>query len=548
MAIFQKILFTFCFILLGVLFGHAQVKTLEDTLSSLAPDFYRSIQSNRDKKIRTDSFYIYTQKANNLKFVQSNITQLIADTLPQGALLQLGYDNNTRNVKLPTEAYNIQNASLYTEGFTTIGRTKIMGKFYFDKVWEDSLANNLSGDLENGMPFTHFAMKAGKFERQNIKFEAAAGFRLVKGLYLSSLLNYEHHSTTGSLDPRPDEKIFRLKYKPGLSYKFGKTALGANYTLAKIDGSLNVVYKNRMFNTSELYLDRRLYLNTGYGYITKLSNVAYSDYKSRIDGCGVQLATNIAGWELKANYNYEFDARKNFTLTDDTARVDNPIKEAAHSRYELASQQLNVLLQKEKENNIHQLLVAGLINEGTGQLMSSPSGANYLIDEHNAVFKYLFSIKKNRIARAELGLNSSLNHFFKKDFMSQHFYENTRLILSLSGAKYIPFLKNLLKITAQPSVVVPLKNELSIPETQVNIFSKNIAYAEYDFLGSKYFNGQLGITYYTPHVLRIAGAAWFANINYLHKLENSNIEASKYQPASNRKNQFNLSLGFQIFL
>jgi hypothetical protein len=542
---------------LGLGIAHAQIGTLEDTLSVLSPDFYKAVQSTRNKRFKTDSLYFQTFQRNRLNFSQTNMAQLVSDSLKQAAILEVQYGNGRRGIKLPTNAYRTNMASLYTEGFTTIGKAKILGKFYFDKVWEDSLSNNLGGDLENGIPFTYFATKAGKYERQNINFEAGIAYPILKSLYLNSLINYDYHWSTGSVDPRPDEKIFHIKYSPGLSYKIGQTTIGANYVLAKKDGSIDIGYKNRMFSTSQLYPDRRLYINNGMGYIAQLTSEIYGDYKVGINSWGVQLSTKLYGWMIKANYSNQFNKRINFnriTQADTIRVIDGPaiiisgnIKEIAHSRYETVVQTLNALLQKDFDNYTHQLSFEGLINEGTAQLMSVPTGANYLFDEHSASFNYLLSLKKDGRLNAEWSINGAVTHFTKKDFLSQHFYENTRSNLSIQGGKYLYGKKYSLKITAQPGLITPLANSLQVPETQVNVFTKSIAYPEYDFRGSTFFTGKLGLVYYSPSMLRLAGSSISLNIDYLQKLKDSDIDRSLV-PASVGKNQLQVSLGFQIFL
>lgn len=543
---FKILSIAFCCVLC-MNFAHAQVRTLEDTLSVISPDFLNAVKSQRGKRLKTDSLYLQTYQQNRLSFVQQNITQLLADTLNQVALLQLNYQHSTRAFKLPTQAHRTRAASLYTEGFTTIGRAKIMGKFYFDKIWEDSLANNLSGDLENGQPFTFFATKAGKYERQNIKFEAGIGYKLVNNLYLQSAINYNYHWTAGSVDPRPQEKIFHITYKPGLSYTLGKYTFGANYLVGKVDGTIDIGYKNRMFSTSQLYPDRRLYINNGYGYIAQLTSEVYSSYKNAMDGWGVQLATHWWGWQVKACYTNEFSARKNFNLVTNTDSVNHPIRESAHSRYELLQQQLSLFIQKEKPTTIHQISFNGMINEGTAQLTSVPTGANYLFDEHKGQIGYLLSLKNHHRLYTEWGFDAAVNHFTKRDFLAQHFYENTNVHISLNAGKYWYGNYGRLKVNLKPQLMLPIKNELIVPATQVTVFTKKIAYAEYDFWGSTLAGGQLNLDYYTPGFLKLAGSSIMFNIGYCGKLKDSDLSLADFTPSMG-KNQFNISIGFKIFL
>lgn len=506
------------------------------------------MQAERTRKQKNDSLYFTSYHQKRLQFTQHNITQLIADTTKQAASLRVHYNHFKRNLRLPVQAFKTRAVSLYTEGFTTIGKAKIMGKFYFDKVWDDSLANNLSGDLENGTPFTHFATKAGNYERQNINFEAGISYLILENLYLTSLLNYDYHWSTGSVDPRPDHKIFHLGYAPGLTYRLGKTVVGANYALGKVDGATDISYKNRVFTGSSLFPDRRLYINNGYGYIAQYTSEAFARSRDKIDGCGLSMATQLAKWQIRASYSNTFYSRKNFNLITNTDSVSNPIKEAVHSKYEMLTQHVQALIFNEKARSVHQISVDGTINEGTGQLMSSPGGANYLFDAHNMSLGYLLSLKKNQQVTAELGLDAGFSHFVKQDFLSQHFYENTTIHFSLKGGKYIYRKGHSFKLTAKPEVVFPLKNELSLPETQRNVFTQNVVYPEAYFRGATFFKGQIGVLYYTPFMLRIAGSALSLDLNYLKTLKNGRLEKEFFQPANQRQNQIHISVGFQIFL
>ncbi|ANH81355.1 hypothetical protein A8C56_10490 [Niabella ginsenosidivorans] len=537
---------------------HAQVPVLADTLSSVSPDFYKVLQTERSKRLKSDSLYINTYRQQQIQFMQSSLTQLVADTLPQAAMLELGYTNQNRNFKLPVTACKTQNVVLYTEGFTTLGKAKIMGKFYFDKIWEDSLANNLSGNLQNGEPYTHFATKAGNYERQNLNFEAGISYPVIKHLYITSLLNYDYHWSTGSIDPRPDSKLFHLEYTPGITLQIRNITFGATYSLGKRDGMYDIVYKNEMFRTSQQYPERRLYINDGYGYIAQYTSQAYSRSEDRIDAWGVSFATKTGAWNVKANYSSSFAARKNFNLRNaaDTIPsggdfddvVNNYIKELVHSSYDLTIQKLAAIIYTDNDASSHQISLNGIINEGTGVLMSSSNGASYLFDEHIAGIQYLFTLKKEKKASTEMGIDGGLQHFTKKDFLAAHFYENTVADVSVYAGKYFYRNNQLFKITIKPGFTKPLVNDLSVAATQVNTFTKNVVYPEYDYRGSTFFNGQLGFLYYTPSMLGITGSAVSLNAGFLQKIKDSDMDRKLLQQPASGKNQFNISLGFQIFL
>ncbi|MCH5715177.1 hypothetical protein MKP07_02735 [Niabella hibiscisoli] len=373
------------------------------------------------------------------------------------------------------------------------------------------------------------------------------GYRLIEGLYLGSLLNYNYHWSTGSVDPRPDNKLFQLTYTPGLFYKVGNTVLGGEYVIGKADGDFDIGFKNSMYARSQLYPERQLWLNTGYGYTAKYGKEAYSQSRDKIDGWKFSASTILYNWNVKVNYSNTFLARKNFNLLTNTDSINNPIKETIHSKYELVTQKLDALIFTDNSVRNHQVHFNAEINEGTAQLMSSPGGANYLFDEHNAQVQYLLSLKKKERVNIELGFEAQVSHFAKKDFLAMHFYENTKADFSVQGGKYLYGKNHSLKITAQPGLILPFTNSLQVPETQVNVFTKSIVYPEYDFLGSTFFTGKLGLMYYSPSMLRLAGSSISLNINYLQKLKDSDINRTLV-PTYTGKNQLQISLGFQIFL
>lgn len=180
--------------------------------------------------------------------------------------------------------------------------------------------------------------------------------------------------------------------------------------------------------------------------------------------------------------------------------------------------------------------------------MSSPGGANYLFDEHTATLSYLLSIKKDQQVRLEWGLDMDVNHFNKQDFLAQHFYENTTGRLFLYAGRYIYRNAHSLRITLRPGIVVPVKNELSVPETQRNIYTEHVVDPEYHFRGASFFNGQLGVLFYTPSLLRMAGSALSLGLDYLKMLREDEPENQPDHSQHSRKNQTHLSIGFQIFL
>ena len=564
MVRFRIKFFVFILFILCTQFAGAQFKVLADSISIFSDEFRTALQAEKSKRLKPDSLYQTGYQQNRLQFTQKSMILLVADSLQEAARLSLQYGNDTRNYKLPTEAYITNNVSLYSEGLTTIGKAKVMGKFYFDKMWEDSLANNMSGQLQNGQPLTYLTPKAGKYERQNLRFEAGIAYPVWKSLYLNALVNYNYHWTTGSVDPRVEEKIFDAGFTPGFSYKIGNTVIGAGYLVGKKDGKFDIDYNNTTFATGQLFPERRYYINQGYGYVAPITSItfsppgtitlqrllglvipAYNEYKVNQSGLVLSAAMQIHGWSLKANYTNELSKRNNFnkTTVEDTVVI-----ELTQSRYDLVTQKLQVLItSNENKKAVHQLSFSGIINEGTSQ-MAHENGANYLFDEHNASLAYLLSIKKRNQVTNEFGLDGDLFHFFKKDYKQSVFYENTHLRVGVNAATYLRSKENTLKIFIKPGLVLPVKNAIQIPQSQLNIFTQNIAYPEYDFYGSIFISGRAGATLFAPGWLKNMGSAVFANVAYQQKISDSDVDVKRFLPVAGKKNQLQLNIGFQVFL
>lgn len=544
----RKKLFIIFFLNLCALTGHAQVPTLADTLSSISPEFYKILESERANRKRSDSIHLFASGREKLRFLQTNLTQLLADTTRQAAMLKLQFENNKRPFHLPESAYKTNDIVLYTEGFATIGKAKIMGKMHFDKIWDDSLANNLNNTQETGLPFTHFATKAGKYEKQNYRFEAGIAYPILQKLFFTSQINYNYHWSTGSVDPRPENKVFELSYTPGLTFKAGHTFVGAGYTTGKQDGTYDIVYKNKMFAQSQLYPDRRLYINNGYGYIAQYTSQAYDYSKDKISGWLINAATTFNDWNVKINYQNIHQNRKNFDLTTKVENIDNPITQFVHSTYNRIIQEAEVFAFTENRQRIHQILITANTEEGKGRLSSVPGGINYLYNNRSANMKYRLALKKENRIKTELEAEAKVRYLKKEDFLSKHLFENTIATLSFSGSRYINLGKGNLGITAKPGVTLPFMNSLTAPLTQINVFTKKIAYAEYDYWRSATLDGQLRLSYYMPYLLRTAGTQFSIEYYHLQKLKGSGINFDGYEPLENSKTQSAFIISFQIFL
>src|SRR5690606_17443963 len=134
--------------------------------------------------------------------------------------VSLNYSSKTGDRRLSQQSHSKNAVEFYAFGANQLGDFRVSGDFLFDKIFEDSLAFGQRNDIDKWSPFQYYASKAGKYERQNYKANVTLSYKWTKLIQPFFNVNYLHHWTTGSIDPRFESKKFEMKYNPGLILNF----------------------------------------------------------------------------------------------------------------------------------------------------------------------------------------------------------------------------------------------------------------------------------------------------------------------------------------
>ncbi|WP_343307489.1 DUF6850 family outer membrane beta-barrel protein [Chitinophaga niabensis] len=488
-----------------------------------------------------DSIYFFKQSRQDITYRFRNASQLVADTfLQKTGRLDVSYSQTQGGFHLSQEPYKTQIAELYTEGIATLGRIKVSGQFRFNKVWEDSLANNLSGEVNPISPYFYFATKAGRYERQNYNGIATVAYALLKDqLYLSGGFEYDHHWTTGSVDPRAEVQRFKLLVKPGITYKYRKHVIGAEGIIGYGNESSSIIYKNMNFGLSLLYPDRIYYLNHAYGYIGMKDEAIYQRLRN-YKGGSLSYYTTVGNWRVRALLSYEIEKERNTRERRAKSRLD------IYSRWDIDTWSGELQLQRNTARSNQQFNVFARIRDGK-DFDSVFAANNYQYQQQQAGFSYLHQSVKRAHFQPEWGVHANFDRSSRIDVVQAHTAEYTQVNAGLTANGYWNF-KNGDRFSAgiTPSLRIPLESTITVPPTQENIFTRAIAYPDYYYWSSTAFRINTSFRYISSKTLKEMPVGFFVNVGYTQRL---NEDAAQY-PAMTKpdKMQWTTNLGFTLYL
>jgi len=488
-----------------------------------------------------DSLYFYEQSRTMLKAVQQNATQLVSSVLKQAGTATLDMTRESGSFRLPYEAQSNTSIRLYTEGFQTIGRFKLAGQFYFDKVWEDSLAWNLQGMHNPARPYYFFAGKAGQFERQNYNLNTIISYEVLKNkLYLSAGAQYRYHWSTGSVDPRPDIKSFNIKLLPELTYRIGQHHLGASLLWGSGSETQNISFKNDNYGSSQLYPERILFMSLGFGHYGKMGRILRS--YDRHGGFGFHYAGKIGNWTTKADYAYRL-AEQNFTRTQGESKKN--YEKMALLQSEFSDVQL--LLQK-KGTHINQQITVNVNTSSSRNWSAEFQATSYQYLATEAALSYMVLFMGNKKVQPEAAAGIKMGDIYKEDGVAAHRYQHQYIHPWLKGTAYwqLPHSASF-SASFKPSFRFPIKNELDVPASQETYFTKGLVYPEYSYTNAHVAQLDIKLHFVSKNILKRAAtgfslsAGWQAPINSQKELSTSGV----WIPTGNR---FYGAIGAHLYL
>ncbi|MFT4205166.1 MAG: hypothetical protein QM610_14780 [Chitinophagaceae bacterium] len=489
-----------------------------------------------------DSLYHYSIPYNAVQRQFLNITSLVADSsFKEIGILQADFQQQKGAYHTAQQPYQSRIATLYTEGIKQLDKFRVAGRFRINRQWDDSLANNLNGIFDDAAPYTYFATKAAKYERQNYVFNALAAYHAGSKIDVGLGLDYNYHWTTGSVDPRPSVKELNYIFKPELTWKAGRHRLGIQGDIGRGNETSNIKYKNANFGLSLLYPERIYYLNYGYGYIS-IKDQSINQRDQKYSGLHINHDWSSARWRINSTLYYQ--RKKEYNKRE--REVDTRPNLGIFSTWTLHDYGADVFIVKKSSVGVQQLIVKGLIQDGF-DWDSTFNANNYQYHHHRISAGYTIQLSRQQPLGWEYGVGVLYDNVEKKDLLQAHHVQYSYLQPNVHIGAYCTWDKTeRLAAKLTPSMRFPLETYISVPSTQENIFTQHIVYPDYYYWSSRVFQCSLELNYISGKILKTTPAGLFGRCAFSRQLDvSTKVLNTAYQPG---KDLFDIQFGFRIYL
>ncbi|GAA4513684.1 DUF6850 family outer membrane beta-barrel protein [Sphingobacterium thermophilum] len=410
---------------------------------------------------------------------------------------ELSFQHREGNYRRAQQAHLQNIANFKADGISQIDKFVVSGSFQFDKVWEDSLANTLQGEMDDLSPFYFFVQKAGKYERQNfvgnVNVRYAGKFSLLQP---GIVFKYHSHWTTRSVDPRPNVASVAIKFNPYITAQLQNHQLSLGFSYGYGDEENTITYKNRMFSTSMLYPERIYYTNQGFGFISQRDSSSLRRYDTYLGG-------NL-GYTLEKEY-LQLYSVTSFERKVTNSTYDTKLRQRYFKRSEFTLQSVshNTLLMLNKNVASHILELNAAYHNGRDYNYNLRA-ANYLVKYYNVELDYSYTNE-----RWSWGGSTAWSSMEKTDAASAHHHQYSLLSLSINAKRFWHIADHILETELRPQYTFKLNNKLSVPSTQVNLFTTSVVYPDFDYFNLEPLMLHLNIAYNIPSVMKLRGMRLF---------------------------------------
>ncbi len=448
---------------------------------------------------------------------------------------ELLFQNKQGEYRRAKDAYNQSLVNFTANGISQIDSFLISGQFKFNRIWEDSLANTLQGLDDDLSPYYYFVEKPGKYERQNFNGHVQVRYSGISRYFQPGLkFDYGIHWTTRSVDPRPNVASVAIKFNPYISSEIGNSLLSAGLIYGYGDEETEISYKNRMYNTSTLYPDRIYYTNQGFGYITQKDSSAMRKFDQYI---GANLAYNLQGqhYNLLSSLNIE---RK---ITNST--FDQKLRKQYFKRSEFT---LNSILSRtqfswQQAADKQQLLDLAIVHHKGLDYNYNLRSANYIVKNTTVNFNYA-----NQRKYWTFGFGTLWTSMDKQDAAAAHHHSYQQVQVQAQIKRVFPVGKNYLEAEFIPSYTFSVANKLSVPSTQVNVFTQSIVYPDYDYFNLEPIGLDLNLGYILPKSLNMRGSKIFLRNQFLTLMKDQ--KTTLMSQAKENYHRWQLQIGAMVSL
>lgn len=499
--------------------------------------FLLSVAVYAQRQAATDSIFVYHQAVQNLQAAKWGATQLVNSEIEKASALGLVYNLQQGPLRQAQQAEQTSRASFEAEGISTIDRFKLYGYFSFTRIWQDSLAFSQKGIEEPYTPYYYIAGKAGSFQRQSYLGGGIISYNLLKNrLFIGTGIDYLYQTSDRPVDPRSSVTTYQIKFSPTISYKLNQQTFGIGLNIGYGDENISIHYKNDDFQGSLLYPERISKFNFGYG--TLETGQANFIRRKTFTGLNVNHHFTTAKWNMYSKISYQ--------ISND----DNQYPRAAETNYTFGTYQLESLtaqfllnkrigktdnqlqLNIRKDNGDDHLIRAAARNytyQGTDINMGY---SNYHLSKNNHGIEWMANMDYRKNYQRDAGADHTLSYSYLKPTIGTAIYwkqsNNNRLLTALSlGAR------------------LPLKNEISVPLTQVNDFTQGVAYPDYLYWASKVAEAKLKASYTTNKLFQNFRTGISLTAVYLQRLT---LPVYEFSPSSiPGKQRMDINCSFNLF-
>ena len=456
--------------------------------------------------------------------------------------LLLQYSGAKGGLRQAQQAYQKQNIQFYTEGWTQLQRFHVAGTFMFSRKMEDSLANNLRSDQDPLAPFYYFAGKAGNFNRQNYKAEALLAYELLPKRFAPLMkLDYQTHWTTGNVDPRPDVKIFSIKYKPGFMWSPQGHRIELNGIFGHSIQEVSLSYKNRNFQESLLYPERIHYLNLGYGYASIKDSSRMRKFR-RYRGAELSYSKSFKKLDFQAELAYEH------VLEESTHDMKSRKTYSIRDRFYLNTYRFHLLMDKRGVHTQQQWRLSGVYQSGyDGARDFSPDfqRINYELVQKQFQGDYLISWHKGRSWEKELEGSLAFQGLAQQDYAQGNKLDVQNFTFALNlhnywkdsqGNRYI--------LHIGPSYRLPGQVTLEMQDNAITPFTRQVIFTDYYYALSQILGANLGFEYIASQWIKGIPLGLSAQYRGLFKLntQEASLEGARMPEGSRNQIQIGLHL------
>jgi len=468
-----------------------------------------------------DSIFLYKQAETNFKPLKWGITQLNSSKIEKVAYFGINYNYQNGHFRQAQQAEKTTIAALKSEGISTIDRFKLYGYFSFSRTWQDSLAFSQKGIEDAFTPYYFISGKAGHFERQQYLGGGLISYNLLKDkLYIGTGIDYSYNSSARSVDPRSLTTTYKIIFSPEISLKLKEHHVGIGFIAGYGDEKVDVGYKNDDFSGSQLYPERISYLNYGYGYLENST----TDFIRRNTFTGLKLnyAGNFSSWNLSGKLNYLISKEDNQFVKE------RSINDETFGTFQLEVYQGSLILNKKVVEVNHQIAFHATQTNGDDNL-ARLKARNYTLTSTDLNLTYSHFKSKINNSNYLWYIKAIYKDFYQKDAAANHTLQYSYLNPQIGTIIYWKNLKNdLISTGVSLGSRLPIAAEVSVPATQVNSFTRGVAYPDYLYWNSKAGELQLRINYTTGRLINKFRTGVSLESTYLRRLEKStsNLEST----------------------